>query len=282
MNPFPSIIQMRGRLTRCGLLCYRTPAASVRSLLPPGLDPVTHGRWAFWNVVACRVEGLRPPLVPRPLGLTMNMVAYRLMVQAMTDRGEVVRGLYFVWSDMDSAAAGAVAAMGNQATDLQLHGATVRWDETGDDASLAVCVDGELPADIAVRDAEGDDARVPGSCFATPADARRFLKYPPLAMTAEGDRLRFARVHRDPGQWRERAVAVERARLAFFDEVGQTEHAKLELATRVEPIDYRWTLGETAGLLGGRVQSLDPLAGAVPPALGEPRVARSQVIDRAA
>ena len=95
---------MAGRLSDCVQLTYRTPSDTVRDLLPSGLELVTRGPWAFWNVMGCRVEKLRPAGLPALCGLTYHHVAYRLRVQAMNDRAEVVRGLYFTRSEVDAKA----------------------------------------------------------------------------------------------------------------------------------------------------------------------------------
>src|SRR5215213_8264418 len=95
-------VAMNGRLSECLLLSYRTPARAVRKLVPGHLELVTRDGWAFWNVLACRVEGMRPAGVPKSLGVDYHHVAYRLHVKARTAAGETLRGLYFVRSDADS------------------------------------------------------------------------------------------------------------------------------------------------------------------------------------
>lgn len=98
--PLPFLAHLRGRLDECILLTYRTPADSIRPLLPKGLEPVTHHArgtaWAFWNIAMCSIEQLRPSPVPRALGMACRVVAYRLLVRA----GDV-GGLYFCRSDID-------------------------------------------------------------------------------------------------------------------------------------------------------------------------------------
>ena len=110
-------IEMIGRITDCVLLAYRVPAERVSHLVPGGLELVTWGRWAFWNVVACRVEAMRPTGFPHLLGSTYYHVAYRLYVRAQTP-GETIEGLYFVHSDADKLG---LCIMGNRATDFRFH-----------------------------------------------------------------------------------------------------------------------------------------------------------------
>lgn len=245
-------MNLAGRVADCVLLSYRTPAQSVAHLLPPGVELVTRGPWAFWNVMACRVEDLRPMGVPRWCGITYHHVAYRLLVRAMTREADVLRGLYFVRSDADRAALNVLA---NRLTDLRLHDADIEL--LADEASYCLRVS---DTERAAGDAEIDLAMdrptlAAGSCFPTLKDAQEFLRYPPLALAGDGgsDRLRLTRVHRDDAQWRERPVTVRRARVAFLETLGQHD-ATLELATRVEPIEYRWELGRTAQAIAGGLQ----------------------------
>ena len=110
-------INATGRLSECLLLAYRTPAQNVRHLVPRGLELDTVGDYAFWNVVACTVQDMRPSLLPAACGVDYHHVAYRLYVKghvAGEDNGagdaggadsRTLRGLYFVRSDRDCAVA---------------------------------------------------------------------------------------------------------------------------------------------------------------------------------
>jgi hypothetical protein len=133
-------ITMTGRLSSCVLLSYRTPAAHVRHLVPPPLELVTRGPWAFWNVVACRVERMRPRGAPRWAGVCYHHVAYRLLVRApgLGPDGRDLEGLYFVRSDADHSL---ITRGGNVASDFQFHRAEIDLrDETliGGDLELHV------------------------------------------------------------------------------------------------------------------------------------------------
>src|SRR5688500_6396789 len=115
-------LAMTGRLSECLVLSYRTPARSVRHLVPKGLELMTRDGWAFWNVVACRADGMRPAGVPKALGVDYHRVAYRLHVRARTAAGDTLRGLYFVRNDADS---GVIARAGNLLTSFRFHRADV-------------------------------------------------------------------------------------------------------------------------------------------------------------
>lgn len=228
---------MVGRLSECLLITYRTPSESVEHLVPAPLQMVTRDRWAFWNIVACRIEKMRPIGAPHLFGMSYYHVAYRLYVRAACAGGEVIEGLYFVRSDADNFL---VSELGNLASDFRFHTAAIKHFEdagrlifevrnSGTDARL--CVNVEEEPGIA-RD----------SCFASMKEAAQFLKYRPLGLSCEDGWLRVAEVFRDESKWKETPVSIEEARWSLFDRLAQNETA-LELATRVAPIDYRWRLG---------------------------------------
>jgi len=239
----------RGRLNDALLLSYRTPAESVRELVPPGLQLITRGPWAFWNVVACRVERIRPEGLPAWSGLGYHHVAYRLLTRCITTEADFVDGLYFVRSLADHAF---VTAMGKHVTDFKFRPAQIRVDAGGfearrGDAPEAVVRLGDPSPAVEVAATWPAD-----SCFPTLKDAQEFLRYRPLSMAPDGrGRARLAEVTREDRAWRESVINVAEHRHGLFEELGQTD-ATLELATAIDPIDYRWSLGRTVGLMGYR------------------------------
>ena len=249
-------LAMNGRLSESLMLSYRTPARSVRHLVPRGLELETRGGYAFWNVLACRVEAVRPAGVPRRLGVTFNDVAYRLHVRAKTAAGETLRGLYFVRSDADS---GLVARFGNALTAFRFSAADVELSRARVDGSdvLTLAVMGRREADEAAdalvrvatggRAGSGPAALSDGSPFTSPAEVAVFLKYRPLGLSVDldGRYLEMTEVVRDEAAWRERPVSVIEAHWKFLDGLGQDE-LRVERATRVDAIDYRWRLGRRA------------------------------------
>ena len=271
-----------GRLSECILLSYRTPARRVRHLVPRGLELVTRGAFAFWNVVACAVEHLRPAGLPACCGVDYRHVAYRLHVQARSATGDgTLRGLYFVRSDADSAI---VSRLGNCLTDFQFHPADVELSSAGGVLTLAVLGRGVepderggepagSPGDAIVRVAMDENATTSiaheGSPFACPADAERVLQYAPLGMSVDldGRYLKLAEAVRDEAAWSERPVRVIESRFRFFDALGlDGEDVVLERATRVAPIEYRWKLGRRVALLSAPTAPATDAIGPVRPA----------------
>ena len=231
---------MIGLLSECILLSYRTPVGSVRSLVPRQLELVTHGDWAFWNIVACRIESMRPTGVPRVFGIAYHHVAYRLYVRAQTRNGTVLDGLYFVQSNADSRV---MVMTGNLLSDFQFHFAPVEL--SGDSTNIAFSVKHPKEAAHCIARQMPAFELQPGSCFNSPEEAKAFLKYRPvgIAIDGAGKQLKLAEVIRDETAWEEVPLTVESARWQFLKGLGQAE-THLELATRVRPIEYRWRLGK--------------------------------------
>lgn len=239
---------MQGRVVDCIQLNYRTPVDSIRALLPEGLEPVVRGPWAFWNVMCCRVEKLRPAGLPALCGLTYHHVAYRLRVQAMNDRAEVVRGLYFTRSEVD---AKAVSIVGNKLTDLRMHPAAITLDAS--DCGVRCNIDSNDHGGMELVTAHAPARLQSGSCFPSAEDARQFCRYTPNALSiAKHDGrqlLRTTHVSRDAGVWNETPLAVHEGRLGYFESIGQADHVRLEWACRLSPMDYTWHVGDEVALL---------------------------------
>ena len=231
-NPFT----VRGRLRRCWLFVYRTPAVAARALLPRPLNLVTRDGFAFWNIVVCQIGALRPAGWPAAVGLGYWHVAYRLHVRAQPQDGAPVEGLWFLRSDCDSAL---VAAGGNLVTDFCFHHATIEVAET--DRTVA----GKITA-------HGGDAQfhlnrkttpqlAAGSPFASVEEAAAYLKYKPFGISPSGpEAVNVVRVVREEAAWRSRLVAVEDARWQFL----ARHETALEICYEVEPIDYQWERGK--------------------------------------
>lgn len=259
---------MLARVEDCVQLTYRTPAESVRGLLPAGLELVQRGPWAFWSVSCSQVKRARPRGVPAVCGVSYTQVAYRLHVQAMTDRAEVVRGLYFVRSDVSTKV---VSAIGNLLADFRMQPASVAMNS--DDCGVRVRCGQGVQLDPATRESQGGQAGhdldgpldvcvdtthaparlAPGSCFPTVQDARRLCRFTPHALTTHmqaGQRLlRVTRVDYGARPCADTPLSVHRAEFAFFKSLGQHEQVELEWASRLSPMDVGVEAGQSSPLL---------------------------------
>jgi hypothetical protein len=227
---------MRGHLRHCWIFTWRTPIGAAQPHLPAPLELVTHGGFAFWNVVVCEVRGLRPAPLPPIVGLGYWHVAYRLHTRVRVESGETIEGLYFVRSDSDRLI---VSTAGNWLTDFRFR-----------TARIAVAKeDGIVEGEIRSRDAkarfrlrEGTPGSLsPGSPFASVGEAGDFLKYKPFALSPVGkDSVSIVRVVRNEADWRSRIVTVEESNWQFF----AGREVAPEVCYAVEPIDYEWRRAE--------------------------------------
>ena len=234
-------LTMQGRISACVLLAYRTPKRAVAQLTPTGLELVTRGEWAFWNVVASRIDAMRPSGLPAWCGLSYTHVAYRLYVRA-TNTNPPVEGLFFVRSDADNAL---ISATGNWLSDFRFHHSHIVFEATNEQMNLKVHHP-EAPADLLVTPNTAAVTSLSQSpCFNSRAEAAHFLKYRPLGLSPTPKALRLAEVFRNETEWRETPLAVRSARFPFLERFGPHQ---LELATQVAPIDYRWRLGKRIAL----------------------------------
>lgn len=238
-------ITMTGRLSECLLLAYRTPANNVRHLLPKGLELVTRGDFAFWNLVVCRVERMRPTGFPGWCGVSYVHVAYRLYVRAPLANGEILDGLYFVRSDADDAL---LSWAGNLVSDFKFHPAKIHLESSAQNCGLRVTSGGGGDALLKIS-FDANQVLSKDSCFPTYAEASHFLKYRPIGLSsdASGKQLKLAEVFRNEKDWRETPIGMIEAKWGFLERLGQNE-IQLELGTRVAPIHYRWRLGRRAQL----------------------------------
>lgn len=230
------MLTMTGRISACVLLAYRVPKRTVEHLVPSGLRLVARGEWAFWNVVASRIEAMRPIGLPAWCGLSYNHVAYRLYVSALgTDAP--VEGLFFVRSDADNAF---IASTGNLLSDFRFHRSRIEFCATNDETNLKV-QSAEAPAELhAIPTTVESAVPMESPCFSSRPEAARFLKYRPLGLAPIARELRLAEVFRNESEWHELPLTVRSACFQFLEQFGPHH---LELATQVAPIEYRWRLG---------------------------------------
>ena len=225
-------ITIRGRIAQCWLFVYRAPAETVAALLPRQIEPVTKDGFAFWNIVVCRLDGMRPTPLPAVIGLGYWHVAYRLHVRARKETGEPIEGLFFVRSDCDRRL---VASAGNWLTDFNFHVAQV-----GVAASPSGVTGTIISPDATAAfeiDHHTEPRHSPGSPFASLHAAANALEYKPAALSPVGDdSVSVVAVRRDAAAWRWKPVAVSEARWQFLD----GREATLELCYEVEPVDYVW------------------------------------------
>jgi hypothetical protein len=81
------------------VLTFRVPIAAAARLLPPGIEPLRRGDWAFWQVLLGQAHGGGP---------VRSLALHGLCAQVMTRDVELVRGLFLTaaWEDVAAGAMG--------------------------------------------------------------------------------------------------------------------------------------------------------------------------------
>lgn len=241
---------MKGRLDPCLLLSYSVPAEQlrrqVRRQVPAGLELVERNGLAFWNVVVCQVNGLRPWFLPRPAGVTCAMLGVRLHVRARLEDGSDLDGLHFVETHINRFVN--VADRFGDFRFFQSKGILVRGTRSlGPDRPLAPLVAWDDPEwELLVEAYPLSSPAAASQARYAPSDAESLFRYRPVSMAvAAPGVLRLTEVVRDESRWRETPAAVE-PETPLQKLVGPD--ARLERAVLVDPIDYVWRLGRRVRL----------------------------------
>jgi hypothetical protein len=229
-------LAMVGNISRCWLFVYKTPANDVRHLLPSQLELVEHHGRAFWNVVVCQVQDMRPKLSPFPIGVTYWHIAYRLYVRFKPYQKDAIEGLYFLRSDCDNSL---MAVIGNVLTDFNFHTASIRVAQDSQFIKMKIAAPGgDAYATINVTKPPTLSAQ---SKFSSLDEASQFLKYKPNGISINSNGLaNIVHIVRNEQNWRSKLVTVEEAKWSFFEDTD----ISLEICYEVEPIFYQWNRGQ--------------------------------------
>jgi hypothetical protein len=232
---------MVGTITRCWLFVFQMDASLACSLLPSPLELVTHNGLAFWNVVVCAIQGMKPKLSPFPFGFNYWHVAYRLYVRCHTIEGQAFEGLYFLRSDSDNAL---LNMFGNLVTDFNFHTAKTEVHEDSEQVTIAVRSK-DAPAS-AILSRTRKPELYDHSAFASLDEAATFLKYKPNGISPQGNGLaNIVHIVRNESEWRSRLLFVESAQWSYFN----GKPVRPEICYEVEPIFYQWSRGQTYKLI---------------------------------
>jgi hypothetical protein len=228
-------ITVTGTLDRCWLFTYRTPVEQARTLLPRPLELVTHGQYAFWNIVVCHISSMRPVHFPALIGVDYWHVAYRLYARLPLAQGDALEGLYFLRSDCDQHL---MALAGNLLTDFHFHTAAFQLQRSQEALEMHL-ISPDMPAELCLLPDVAPRLE-PHSAFASLDEAATFLKYKPygLSLNSAGA-ANVVHITRDEPSWRSRLVSVEYANWAYLREYD----VQPEICYEVEPIDYQWDRG---------------------------------------
>lgn len=229
-------LTVAGTLDRCWLFTFQSPPEWAEAILPPELAPVTHNGNAFWNIVVCHVDRMRPPGFPGWAGVSYWHVAYRLYVEFAPPGEAPIQGLYFLRSDCSNPL---MTAAGNVMTDFRFH--TARIGVNADDHTAAFNIDAPGGKGRAWLRRKAPATLPDYSAFDTLDEAADFLKYKPYGISVDKrGAVNVVAITRDEKAWRSRLVPVDEQKWDFFDDLP----ARPEICYEVAPIEYRWNRGK--------------------------------------
>jgi hypothetical protein len=229
-------LTMVGTIQKCWLFAFHTPLEAAAPHLPSGLELVTRGAFAFWNVVVCRVEAMRPKYSPSFVGVSYWHAAYRLYVRFHPKIGEPIEGLYFLRSDCDSKP---MTFLGNYLTDFNFHTAQITAAETKN--ATRILIDSpDAPAEAKL--AYSFPTLPSQSAFESLDQAAAFLKYKPFGISvASNGNVNIVKIVRDEKAWKSRLVRVDSSRWKYLEDKDVT----LEVCYQVDSIQYQWNRGQS-------------------------------------
>lgn len=220
---------MRGTLLWTFHIVYRTPESEARALLPEGIEPLTVGGWAFYNIAVGEFQAVRADTNPLKIGRHGHILAYRLYTRV---KNSDTVGLFGLQTECD------VPALLEKAAGLAGTSALPCHVEVYDDTHGTVQIEAEDSDSpfMVILDTRGKPTLSPNSPFPGLSDAAALLRPPTHIITAEGQAVNIGRQTKP---WDSRLVRLPQQQWSFFD--GKT--VTFELCFDVPTLEYRWPEG---------------------------------------
>jgi hypothetical protein len=238
------IVNLTGQLGACAILTYRTPAESVRGLVPPGLELRTRGSLAYWQVMACRIDDLHLAGFATS-AKTHHLLLYRLHVQAMTRGIDLRRGLFTIRAEAD---AELMPHLGHALAFLQPRLANIHLD--ADARTLALTSTSSDCGASTLMVAERTAPHPEGSSFPTASQIGTWLDASEWDLSLDGPDVRYVEAFAEPTTQPMRTAMVEAASWSYLAALGQT-NLFLERAEMLvqQGLKVRWRIGRRERLL---------------------------------
>jgi hypothetical protein len=194
------------------LLNFRLDPERVASVLPAPFRPQLVGGWAVGGICFIRLGGLRPPWLPRALGLTSENMAHRFAVE--WDDGDGARGgVYIPRRDTSSRLA---TLAGGRVFPGAYESARFSVTERGPQLSIDVdSRDGRTR--VAVRAHEVDE--LGGSLFGGVEEAVGFFRAGSQGFAPSSGGGCVEGVALESAAWDARPVRLEHVSSSFFEDV---------------------------------------------------------------
>lgn len=220
---------------------FAFPEATVRRLLPDGLELDAFQGLGFVTVALVWTRALRPDGFPRFLGQDFFLAGYRVFTRLHESSGRRLRGLKILRSETDKRR---MCWLGNLLTDYHYRHVRVRADKTGTLRTVETALRDRTSSLKLRYDADGANAELPkGSPFPDWRTARQFAGPMPFTFSSRSDGSIMV-IEGSRSRWVPRPVQVHEWQVAMFEEEPFREAEPiLANAFAVEEVSYRWAKG---------------------------------------
>ncbi|MES2476256.1 MAG: DUF2071 domain-containing protein [Verrucomicrobiota bacterium] len=244
-HPFPVL----AHFDRVVAVSFAFPVATLRPLVPDGLEIDAYGDFGFLTAALVWTRELRPAGFPKFLGQDFFLAGYRIFTRLRDESGRNLRGLKILRSETDKRR---MVLLGNQMTGYNYRQVKVQIRESHSQTQVITSLkNGEKTLDLTFDD-HSENAPLPnGSPFADWRTARRFAGPMPFTFSPEPDG-NFVVIEGRRADWTPRPILVKDWQVGLFDEAPlRGVKPILANAFAVENIAYRWNRGRIVGA-GGR------------------------------
>ena len=234
MKRLPTI---RGIIRRRILVNWRVDPEVIQRLLPAAFRPKLQGDHAVAGVCLIRLEHIRPRFVPSALGLASENAAHRIAVSWTDEQGACHDGVYIVRRDSSSRLN---HWLGGRLFPGEHHRA--RFEVLDEDGAIDLSMrslDGEVEIDLGGR---AHTALPATSCFSSLEQASAFFQTGSLGYSETAARGHLDGVRLITEGWSVGALAIERVRSTFFDDVSRLPRgsAELDCALVMRDLAHEW------------------------------------------
>jgi hypothetical protein len=228
--------RMHGTIARRILLNYRVEADALRRVLPPPFEPRLHAGVGIAGVCMIRFEGLRPRGLPPILGLASENAAHRIAV-TWPDGGAIREGVFIPRRDTGS-------GLNHRLGGRLFPGIFARRRFEVRETSSTLDVRVTRPDGVAEIVFRGSVCEEPtaGSAFRSLAEAASFLASGSRGYSATRQPGRYQGMELRCDDWTVQPVAVDDARVRFFDDRARFPEGSIQLdsALLMRGVAHEW------------------------------------------
>jgi Uncharacterized conserved protein (COG2071) len=222
-------------------LSFAFPEATLRPLVPDGLEIDTHEGLGFLTVAMVWTKRLRPAGFPEFLGQDFLLAGYRVFTRLREESGRRLRGLKIIRSETDKKR---MVWAGNLLTAYNYRHVAVLATESDSETTVETSLaDGTRTVVLTFGRADEGVALPAGSPFRDWHTARLFAGPMPFTFSPCSDG-RFVVIEGSRQSWTPRPIAVKNWTVSLFqEETFRGAKPILANAFSVESVDYRWEKG---------------------------------------